>query len=106
MPKFDPIQCTEAMMAATNREAELEAMQFADADSEAEADEETNESVDDYDDEEMTGKESHSVSEPMEATLGHTEISRLESSGSTLGEVVELLSVVFMKGWVSVRHLG
>ncbi|VDO03822.1 unnamed protein product [Rodentolepis nana] len=36
MPCFDPIQCTEAVMAATNREAELEAMQFADADSDNE----------------------------------------------------------------------
>lgn len=36
MPRFDPVQCTEAVMAATNREAELEAMQFADADTDNE----------------------------------------------------------------------
>lgn len=31
LPKVDPAQCTEAFLQATNREAELDAMQFADA---------------------------------------------------------------------------
>ncbi|VDK36605.1 unnamed protein product [Taenia asiatica] len=66
MPKFDPIQCTEAVMAATNREAELEAMQFVDADSEVE-------DLDEIDDDEleMAGEEAERannafVGEPME----------------------------------------
>ena len=69
MPKFDPIQCTEAVMAATNREAELEAMQFVDADSEVEGDDETDANLDDDDeeeDEEMKEKEAQPTSEPME----------------------------------------
>lgn len=32
IPKIDPATCTEAFLQATNRQAELEAMQFADAD--------------------------------------------------------------------------
>uniref|UniRef100_A0A5K3FC77 E3 ubiquitin-protein ligase n=1 Tax=Mesocestoides corti TaxID=53468 RepID=A0A5K3FC77_MESCO len=63
MPHFDPIECTEACMAATNREAELQAMQFADADSETEEDEEESEEIEEG---KATPVTEASTAEPMD----------------------------------------
>nr|CDS16757.1 E3 ubiquitin protein ligase UBR3 [Echinococcus granulosus] len=66
MPHFDPIQCTEAVMAATNREAELEAMQFVDADSEVDDEEEDDDDELQLADEEVGRTNNAEVDEPME----------------------------------------
>lgn len=87
MPRFDPIQCTEAMMAATNREAELEAMQFVDADSEGEGEIED----DDDDDDDIVGEEVvddvDESSKPPHAVATAPETS---VSGSSIQESMEV----------------